>query len=188
MRPALFIASLLFAVSPAFAQSRPAANDKSQVKEELRALFDELNAALAKRDRQSLERIYADEFLWIHGAGYIDNKTAHLDETLSIDVINPVPVPTFDDLFVYGDVAIFRVTGRSKMVNSLYGTTIFAKANGRWQIVQIQGTAMLPQRKSIKVEARVLDACVWKVRRKPGRVFDDRARRRCAVFAAARHS
>jgi hypothetical protein len=53
---------------------------------------------------------------------------------------------------VYSDVAILRVPGRGAT-----GTNIYAKKAGRWQIVQVQGTRLPPERKPIQLDPKVLD-------------------------------
>jgi hypothetical protein len=117
-----------------------------------------MNEAVLKRDRETLEGIYADEFVWVHGLGYSDDKARHIEDVLSVDAPRPAPVPDLGQLRVYGDVAVLRSTGRSPLAGSMFGTTIFARTGGTWRIVQTQGTKMLPERKAVKVDAKVLDA------------------------------
>ena len=59
-------------------------------------------------------------------------------------------------------MAILRAKGFNR------GTTIYAKKNGQWQVVQVQATALLPERKSIKLDVKTLDQYVGKYEPSPG--------------------
>lgn len=120
------------------------------VKTELRALMTDLTAALAARDRAALERIYADEFLFVHALGPPADKKAQIDGSMT-SAGGAIPMPSFDNLLVYGNVAILR-----QPVEGRFGTTIYAKKNGRWQIVQLQGTPTPLTRRSASVAEDVL--------------------------------
>jgi hypothetical protein len=157
---AIFLSLLL---SPfAFSQATNVAVE-SRTKEELRKLFSDLNEAIAKRDRVALERIYADEFQFVHTTGGVINKTAQINNALANDSTSTVPVPTFEGLLVYGDVAILRTLERG-----VAGTNIYSKKSGRWQIVQVQGTRLPPERKPITLDSKVLDAYLGKYEFAPG--------------------
>jgi hypothetical protein len=64
-----------------------------------------------------------------------------------------VPIPSFDALLVYGDVAVLRTP-----VEGRFGTTIYAKKNSRWQIVQLQGTPTPSTRPVASVSPEVMRA------------------------------
>jgi hypothetical protein len=68
-----------------------------------------------------------------------------------------MPTPSFDQLTVYGDMAILR--GR-EIKAGLFATTVFAKRDGRWQFVHAQGTLVPPERKAIALDPKALDAFV----------------------------
>jgi hypothetical protein len=143
---------LIFLVaSVALSQTSGGTGKDTNVKEELRKLFVELNEAFEKRDRLALERIYADAFVWVHASGFVDDRATHINDAFSIEVRTPLQIPNFDGLRVYGETAILK--NRLPPIESrgsLYSTSIFAKRDGRWQIVHAQGTHMLPDRKTIK--------------------------------------
>ncbi|MBY0494480.1 MAG: nuclear transport factor 2 family protein [Cyanobacteria bacterium] len=126
------MAALLLMAAPVSAQ--PAIES---VKTELRAFITELNAALAARDREAIERLYAAEFLYIHTNGPPTDRAAHIAETMATKPRGAMPIPSLDNLIVVGDVAILR-----DRVADRFGTTIYAKRNGRWQVLQLQGTAL----------------------------------------------
>jgi hypothetical protein len=156
----LTIISILLLTFPAFGQTSAGNNKNAQVKEELRKLFVELNEAFQKRDRQALERIYAEEFVYVHGTGYVDDRTTHINDSLTIEVRTPLPIPNFDQLYVYGDIAILRGLNQTRAASSLFGTSIFVKRDSRWQMLQVQGTPMPPERKVVEVDTKILDSYV----------------------------
>jgi hypothetical protein len=156
---------LFLFMSPfSFGQTPREAND-TRIKEDLRKLFSDLNEAISKRDRAALERIYADEFLFVHTTGGVVDKTAQINNILANDrpSTGPVPTPTFEGLLVYGDMVIFRTLERG-----ISGTNIYSRKGGRWQIVQIQGTRLPPERKPITLDPKVLDAYLGKYEFAPG--------------------
>ena len=124
--------------SLAYCQSATTPNNASKVKNELEKLWNIMQDASVKKDRKALESFYADEFLFIHSSGQEDNKQRRIDAILSVNDYKPAPMPSFDELYVYGDVAILRAKAANR------GTTIFAKKNGEWQVVQVQSTALPP--------------------------------------------
>ncbi len=146
----------------AYSQSTTTSNSTSNVKNELEKLWNNMQDAAVKKDRKALEHFYADEFLFIHSTGQEDNKQRRIANILSINDYKPAPMPTFDELYVYGDVAVQRAKGMVR------GTTIYAKKNGDWQVVQIQSTALPPERKIIKLDSKTLQQYVGKYEQAPG--------------------
>jgi hypothetical protein len=129
--------------------AQPAASDP--VKNELRALMTELNAALAAKDRAALERIYADDFIFVHALGAAIDKRGHIDAALASGNASRVPMPSFDGLLIFGDVAIHRRPEPER-----FGTTIYVRRAGRWQIFQLQGTPLPRTSKTATVAHDVL--------------------------------
>jgi hypothetical protein len=66
---------------------------------------------------------------------------------------------------LYGDVAVFRDTARN-----VAGTNIYVKKNGQWQIFQVQGTRLAPQRKGVKIDPQLLDSFLGRYEFGPGAV------------------
>src|SRR5262245_60553316 len=143
----------------------PSVPGDAAVKAELRALVTELNAALAAHDRAALERIYADEFLFVHTIGPPVAKKAQIDRAMAAPVGADVSIPSFDGLLVYGDVAVLRAPR-----DGGFGTTIYAKKNGRWQIVQLQGTATPSARPAAAVAQDVMREYVGRYQQENGLV------------------
>ena len=173
MRILTTLAIVLSLIAVASAQATNAtqptsdANRQAKVKEELQQLFADLNQAITKKDRAALERIYADEFQFIHGNGYVVKKTAQIDGIMGNDPVSSTPVsaPSFDPLLLFGDVAMFRDTGRG-----VAGTNIYVKKDGRWQILQVQGTRLAPPRNAVKIDPQLLDSFLGRYEFAPGAV------------------
>jgi len=145
-----------------YSQSAIDANKTTNVKQELEKLWNNMQDASLKKDRKTLERLYADEFLFIHSSGQEDNKQRRIDAILSVNDYKPAPMPSFDELYVYGDVAVLRAKAANR------GTTIYAKKNGVWQVVQIQSTALPPARNTVKLDPKTVQQYVGKYEQAPG--------------------
>jgi hypothetical protein len=152
------LAGIVVATLPSFAWAQAPstpAGERAAAEAGIREFFRELNQARLTRDRAALERLYADEFLWIHGSGLVADKASQIEEVLASDPSRPVPVAPHDELLVYGDVAIARGP-RKAFVN----TSTYVKRGGRWQLVQIQGTVLPPERTSVTIDPAILDSYV----------------------------
>lgn len=154
---------LVLLVSPAAFGQTAGEPNSSKIKEELRKLFSDLNEAISKRDRAALERTYADEFQFVHTTGGVVDKTNQINNILANDTPATVPTPTFEGVLVYGDLAILRTIERG-----VAGTNIYSKKGGRWQIVQVQGTRLPPERKPITIDPKALDPYLGKYEFAPG--------------------
>jgi len=71
-------------------------------------------------------------------------------------------MPSFDDLYVYDNVAVLRVKG------AIRGTTIYSKKNGQWEVVQVQSTSLPPAPKTVTVDANTLQQYAGKYEQPPG--------------------
>jgi hypothetical protein len=161
MRSILFIA-LLLVYFMANGQQKNAQNLMATTKEELQKLWNDMQEAAVKKDRKTLEGFYADEFVFIHANGQEDNKERRISSTLSISDYKPAPMPSFEELFVYDNVAVLRAKGPVR------GTTIYVKKNGNWQLMQIQSTPLPPERKTIALDAKTVQQYVGKYEQAPG--------------------
>ena len=167
MRVLTAIAAVLSLAIVISAQPTNDGNKQAKVKEELQKLFADLNEAIVKKDRAKQGRLYADEFQFVHGNGYIVTKAAQIDGIMANTPLSstPVPIPTFDQLLLYGDVAILRDTNRN-----LAGTNIYVKKDGQWQIFQVQGTRLAPARTAAKIDPPLLNSFLGRYEFGPGAV------------------
>ena len=167
MRILLSVVLVLLVTTAAMAQAHDNQSKDDKVKEEIQKLFADLNAAITKKDRAALERLYADEFQFIRPAGALITKTAQIDGIMANDPLAsmPVPAPAIDRLLVYGDVVISRGNVRSTAISS-----IFVKKDGRWQLFQAQGTRLAPERNPVKINPQLLDSYLGRYEFGPGAV------------------
>ena len=127
--------------APTYAQ-KPNATEQEVLKAS--QALDE--ASLVKKDRATMERLYADDYMYVHSNGTVHNKAQDIAESLSPD--QAWTAHKSDDLkvHVYGNVAI--VTGVSTLTGSSKGyvsgprrfTEVWVRRNGRWQEVGGQST------------------------------------------------
>jgi Domain of unknown function (DUF3471)/Domain of unknown function (DUF4440) len=164
MRALLLIACVSLASPLALGQTSAAQDKDAKVKEELRKLWLDYNEAGSRGDRQALERLFAEEWVWIYAIGRTIDRTKHLNNMTS-EAWSPAPVPTFDHLVVYGDAAVTRRVG-----GGATSTTIYAKKDGRWQFAHVQGTWLPPERKPVEIDPKLLDAFVGSYEFRPGAV------------------
>ncbi len=153
MRIVMHVAIVLLLATPVVAQAQGHQAKEDKTKEEIQKLFSDLNDAITKRDRPRLEQLYADEFQFIRPSGGVINKVTQISGIMSNDPISstPIPAPAIESLMVYGDVVVSRHTVRNTAVSS-----IFVKKDGRWQLLQAQGTRLAPERKPISLDPKLL--------------------------------
>jgi hypothetical protein len=117
-------------------------------------------------DRQAaLERIYPEEFVFIHGTGGIADRTRQIDRLLAMPATASISTPPLDDLHVYGETAVLRIRDDS---GPAIATNVFAKKDGRWQVVQVQTTLLPPQRKAVPIDVRVFQEYAGKYEQDDG--------------------
>jgi len=155
-----------------FANGQATDKKNDGVKEEIKLLLQQLNQARLKHDRPALENIYAPEFVNVHSAGFIDDRQTTIDEIISTDSIRALPIPSLDNLLVYGDVAVLKTVIMSATgtinTNRLTNVFIYAKKDGHWQIIHGQGTPLQKERKTVMPESNVLKNYTGKYQRNPG--------------------
>jgi ketosteroid isomerase-like protein len=137
---ALTLLGVLFAV-PIHAQT-PNATEQEVLKAS--QMLNEAN--FNKKDRATMERLYADDYMYLHSNGTVNNKAQEIAEYMSPDL--KWTAQKSDDLKVriYGDVAV--VTGVSTLTGSAKGyvsgarrfTQLWVRRNGSWQSIGGQST------------------------------------------------
>jgi hypothetical protein len=142
---------LLLPLLVLLACSAGSAQPARTVEQELMALDQAFNDAQVKKDRATLERLWADDYSYTHSNGAVMNKAQDIADTMSGDMT--WIAAKLDDLKVklFGDVGV--VTGRLTMEGTATAyasgarrfTDIFVRRNGRWQLVGGQ-TTMLPEK------------------------------------------
>lgn len=109
----------------------------------------ELSTANVHGDISTLDRMVANDYVGIEAIGRIETKTGWLDSIKSEALVVDAEEPSQMKVRMYGNVAI--VTGhlsvRDKRGNKaghheITFTDIWVKRDGRWQVVNYQGTMM----------------------------------------------
>ena len=108
-------------------------------KSEIRDFFDLLNAAVKRRDRAAIERMYGPEFVFTLGNTGMVTRKQQIDGLMILDPAKSGLGDTpLDGLRFYGDVAQLRI-----QTASVFSVTTLVKRAGRWQIVLTQ-TNLIP--------------------------------------------
>ena len=148
-RAALFplaVAALVSSLSMAPAAQSP---DTNAVIAALTKQADAWDKAIVRKDRAAIAANMADDFRSIDGAGTVETKPVFVDGLMDGKLtIDPYTVEDFD-VRLFGDVAL--LSGRTKMTGRFDGKPftshyryidVYAKRNGRWQIVSVQITRL----------------------------------------------
>jgi ketosteroid isomerase-like protein len=144
-RAVLVGAAALLAAAPAYSQT-PNANEQAVLK-----AYRALDQAQFKKDRATMERLMADDYVYTHSNGAVNDKAADIKETMSDDI--KWTDTRSDDLKVrtYGNVAV--VTGQVTLTGSAKNyvpgprrfTEIWIKRDGRWKNIGGQ-TTLVPSK------------------------------------------
>jgi ketosteroid isomerase-like protein len=104
--------------------------------------------ATVKKDRAAIERLYADDYSYVHSTGAVATKAQELSDVPSADVKWTGFTQSEMKARVYGDAAI--VTGVETLQGTAKGyvpgarrvTDVWLKRNGRWQMIAGQSTVV----------------------------------------------
>ena len=144
----LCLSCLLFFSSFVQAQSKPVSDDAKQVFATISRWAD----AVRDRDRKTLESLFADDMIVTLSDGSVRGKAEELE------ALKPDPKVTFssvsnDDIGVkmFTDVAVVTALTKMQYVSSgkessfgMRYTAVFARKDGRWQIVALQTARPVP--------------------------------------------
>jgi ketosteroid isomerase-like protein len=139
-RAVLFGVLAMLAAAPAYSQS-PNAAEQAVLK-----AYRALDQAQFKKDRAVMERLMADDYVYTHSNGAVNDKAADIKETMSEDI---KWTGTKDDdvkVRMYGNVGVVTgqvtLTGSAKhyVAGTRRFTEIWVKRGGHWQNVGGQTT------------------------------------------------
>ena len=143
-----------------------------RVRSGLQAMMQQLNGAIERRDRAALERIYAPEFRYIHSSGFSEDREAQirgiLDRTAEFRGLPPLEFGPDVLLVASDDLALVRRLWRTPMGQEVWTSAVYARRNGAWQIVQMQGTEMNAARVAVAVPPERLQQLVGAYRQSNG--------------------
>ena len=139
-RATLFGIVAVLAAAPAYSQS-PNAAEQAVLK-----AYHALDQAQFKKDRAIMERLMADDYVYTHSNGAVNDKAADIKETMSEDIKWTGAKDDDVKARLYGNVAV--VTGQVTLTGSAKHyvpglrrfTEIWVKRGGRWQNVGGQTT------------------------------------------------
>jgi ketosteroid isomerase-like protein len=140
---------LLFACTVPGLAATPS-DETRGIEAEIRRLDGVRIDALLKGDVPALERLFADEMVYIHAAGKIDTKQGYLAGlaagnlsyvTLRYDPAPRIVVVGRDTAVVTGRATI-EVKSRAGQVTQrvLTTTTVYVRSAAAWRVVSYQGT------------------------------------------------
>lgn len=164
----LFASTIMFTIfSLALGQMKNEISPQNKVEQELKRLENEWLNSYLRGDKQTFDRIVADDFTRTDESG----KFATKEEEKALIQAAPASVNvslTNEEMQVrvYGNAAI--VTGRivSKVQDSLNFqsrfTDTFVKRNGGWQVVARHYSRIPTERKAINLDSKIYDAYVGK--------------------------
>ena len=137
----VIVAAALCGLSANSAWAQAGASEK-----EVLRLFDQLSVAQIKKDRATMERLMADDYVYIHSNGTVANKAQDIAENMSAEQGWTSTKSANLKVRIYGDVAV--VTGSQTLIGQAKGyvpgerlvTDLWVKRNGQWVNVGGQTT------------------------------------------------
>lgn len=119
---------------------------QSKDEQAIRQVLNEVPAALKTKDLATLNRIWADDYMFVSPSGTVSNKT---QRTATITSGTPSDFFAYEDIKIrfYGNTAVINTIVKRKtagQVNTIidHTTLVMVKNSGRWQMVNGQGTTI----------------------------------------------
>jgi ketosteroid isomerase-like protein len=144
MRIMLMVAALLVSAATGVSAQQSKADADAVKAAELRR-FEVMTA----KDYTALATILADDLVYTHSSAAVDSKASYLESLTSGRVTYKVIKPSDLQVRVFGDIAVIHGAAAMEVdangqaiVNTLRFTDIWAKRDGRWQMVAWQSTRM----------------------------------------------
>lgn len=144
---------VLFTLGLSVLAAAPAVDSRA-IEAEVRQVDAARIDALLKGDRATLERIFADEMVYIHAAGRIDTKAGYLAiltggnlnyVTLRYDPAPRITVAGPDTALVTGRATIETKNKAGEITKRvLTTTTVYVRTGAAWRVVSYQGTPVTP--------------------------------------------
>ena len=107
---------------------------------EITAFRQKLSEAIEKRDRKTLEMLFAEDFTHTHAIGKVDGKTARIDSILeggkTLETVKPDEI----EIRFYGKNTAIAV-GQTTIDDAVYRwTLVYIKNKKGWQIAASQAS------------------------------------------------
>src|SRR5262245_60564532 len=143
--------SALIALGFASAVAAGLAQSTGGVEQEILKLEQVYDDAYLKQDKAGLERLLADDYMYIHSNGTLTNRTTEIAEVTSGGLkwtgsrLDSQSVRVYGDMAVVTGVQTLTGTGKGYVSGARRYTNIWLRRNGRWQTVGGQST-LLPSK------------------------------------------
>ncbi|MBC7798689.1 MAG: nuclear transport factor 2 family protein [Pyrinomonadaceae bacterium] len=143
----IILAVSMFAI---FARAQVNYKNDEKIKEKITRLRRQVVEAIEKRDRRTLEDIYAEDFSHTHASGKVDDRKTRIETFVSGD--KTFETARADDLKLglFGERTVVA-TGKSSVTGDdgkavVYRWTIvYAKIKAKWRIAASQATKLTEQ-------------------------------------------
>ena len=136
----------------------------SKPRDEIRQLFVQLRDAAAKHDRAAIERLFADDYVFLRPNGDMQTRARGVDDLLANGAPDPATVAVDEShLTIHGDMAIMRSPAPTQ-----FNATNFARENGQWRFIHSQGTRLPTEPTAIPLDPTTLDVFVGRYEFSPG--------------------
>jgi ketosteroid isomerase-like protein len=153
MRRVLFVFALTMALVRFVGGQVPAENaSKGEVEKEVLAVEEERDRALQEHNVAVLDRIYADDLVFVNTRGQVFTKAQRL-ASIGSGAVEYFSYKQSDYSFhVYGTTVV--MTGRTSSIVKFQGrvnrtprqfTNVYVKLNGQWRLVAHQATPIAEQ-------------------------------------------
>jgi ketosteroid isomerase-like protein len=116
----------------------------------VKAAAAEFDRAQLRKDRATIDRYLASDFVFVRGAGVVSDRKAFLaaftdpETTLEpFEIVNPVAIKLADTAVLIGGETTLRGTERGeRFAEHFRYSDVFQLRDGRWQVVYTQVTMM----------------------------------------------
>jgi uncharacterized protein (TIGR02246 family) len=136
-------------ISAACADSR---NSGRAAEREILSIDDERYAARARRDTDSLSRIYADDYVLVTAEGIVRSKADQINEVTSDQLKFQPPEILERSVVVNGDSALVISHERASIIRNgqeiggeLRMSRTYVRRDGPWQLIYTQATHVVAQ-------------------------------------------
>jgi ketosteroid isomerase-like protein len=146
----LILCVTILACAFGFAQMQQGApSDTSSTAEQLKKIENDWAKAAVNKDRATLDRIEAEDYILIMPDGKIRNKQQDLDSLAQSNItsmtVSDMDVRVFGDTAEVIGIGRIRGTENGKDISGDYRfTDVFVKKNGEWKAVSTEVTKMTP--------------------------------------------
>ena len=147
MKPiALYIALMVTCISFAFGEGQRETTDEQEV----RQMIQKYRSALLQRDIPTLEKVWADDYVFVNASGEVLTKAQRLGNlksgATSFDSINEeenVTVRVYENSAVVTSRVTLKGQYSGKQISGQYRSTlVWVKGPAGWQLVSNQLTAL----------------------------------------------